>query len=177
MSGKHAALVAIVGTALAACAGKPSIPDQAIDKTFTFEEALLGKTIGKGRITTITGVDRGFTATLNGSWDGETLTLVEDFVYDDGEIDQKTWRLKKLPNGEYEGTREDVVGTARGYRDGNTMRLEYLIDLPTGEGKTTRVGFRDVLAFQSETEIVNEATVGYRGFRVGRVALTILPAE
>lgn len=166
-----------LGAMLAACASKPGIPDAAIDTPFVFEDALLGTTIGEGRITTITGVDRGFVATLNGSWDGETLTLVEDFVYDDGELDQKTWRLTKLPNGEYEGTREDVIGTARGYRDGNTMRLEYLIDLPTGEGKTTRVGFRDVLAFLDDGTVINEATVGYRGFRVGRVSLTIKPAE
>lgn len=167
----------VVSLCLAGCATKPKIPETASDKTFVFEEALLGETIGKGRIKTITGVDRGFVATLNGTWDGTTLTLVEDFVYDDGEIDQKTWRLTKLPSGEYEGTREDVVGTARGYRDGNTMRLEYLIDLPTGEGKTTRVGFRDVLAFQNDGSIINEATVGYRGFRVGRVSLTIEEVE
>lgn len=177
MAFKHVAITLLLGAALVACASKPKIPETAIDKTFVFEEALLGTTVGTGSIKTITGVDRGFTATLNGTWDGETLTLVEDFVYDDGEIDQKTWRLTRLENGEYEGTREDVVGAARGYQDGNTMRLEYLIDLPTGQGKTTRVGFRDVLAFQADGTVINNATVGYRGFRVGRVSLTIVRAE
>lgn len=158
---------------MTACATRPSLPDSAAAGPFVIEDVLAGTTIGTGGIKTITGVDRDFTATLNGMWDGETLTLVEDFVYADGEIDQKTWRLKKLPNGEYEGTREDVVGTARGFQVENGFRLEYLIDLPTGPGKTTRVKFRDILAVNGEGDVVNEATVGYRGFRVGRVSLVI----
>lgn len=158
---------------LTACATRLPIPEPAISGPFVIEEVLLGKTVGQGSITTITGVDRSFTARLDGSWDGQTLTLVEDFIYDDGEIDQKTWRLKKLPNGEYEGTREDVVGTARGFQVENGFRLEYLIDLPTGPGKTTRVGFKDILVLNEAGDVLNEARVGYRGFRVGRVSLVI----
>ncbi|MEL7130673.1 MAG: DUF3833 family protein [Pseudomonadota bacterium] len=170
---KTALILPLVPVA-AACATRPPVPDVAAGP-FVIEDVLAGKTIGRGSIKTITGVDRGFEATLNGTWDGETLTLVEDFVFDDGEIDQKTWRLKKLPNGEYEGTREDVFGTARGFQVENGFRLEYLIDLPTGEGKTTRVKFRDILVLDGAGEVINNATIGYRGFRVGRVALTISP--
>ena len=158
---------------LCACATRPPLPDTAVDGPFVIEELLAGKTVGKGGIKTITGVDRAFTATLDGTWDGQVLTLVEDFVYADGEIDQKTWRLKKLPNGEYEGTREDVVGTARGFQVENGFRLEYLIDLPTGPGRTTRVKFRDILALNGNGDVLNTASVGYRGFRVGRVSLVI----
>lgn len=158
---------------LSACATRLSLPESAATGPFIIEEVLLGETVGRGRITTLTGVDRAFTANLNGSWDGTVLTLVEDFVYDDGEIDQKTWRLTKLENGEYEGTREDVIGTARGFQVEDGFRLEYLIDLPTGPGKTTRVGFKDILVLNGDGDVVNEARVGYRGFSVGRVSLVI----
>jgi len=167
------ALMALCAPMMVACATRLPLPEQAVSGPFIIEEVLLGETIGRGSIKTITGVDRGFTAKLNGSWDGQTLTLVEDFTYDDGEIDQKTWRLRKLPNGDYEGTREDVVGTARGFQVENGFRLEYLIDLPTGPGKTTRVGFKDILVLDGSGDVVNEARVGYRGFRVGRVSLII----
>jgi len=100
---------------ITACATRLPVPEQTVAGPFVIEEVLAGETVGRRRITTITGVDRSFTANLNGSWDGQVLTLVEDFVYDDGEVDQKTWRLTKLANGEYEGTREDVIGTARGF--------------------------------------------------------------
>ena len=165
--------VALFASLLVACATRPPLPKEAVAGPFIIEELLIGETVGRGGIKTITGVDRPFTATLNGTWDGQVLTLVEDFVYDDGEIDQKTWRLKKLPNGEYEGTREDVVGTARGFQVENGFRLEYLIDLPTGPDKTTRVKFRDILVVREDGDVLNNATVGFRGFRVGRVSLVI----
>lgn len=170
---KSALVLSVLTMSSAACATRPPLPEDAVAGPFVIEEVLAGKTVGMGGITTITGVDRDFTATLNGTWDGQTLTLVEDFIYADGEIDQKTWRLKKLPNGEYEGTREDVVGTARGFQVENGFRLEYLIDLPTGPDKTTRVKFRDILVLNGDGDVLNTATVGYRGFRVGRVELVI----
>ena len=72
---------------LTACAGRPPVPAEAA-APFVVEEALLGRTTGEGTFSAITGVRRSFTASLEGSWDGETLTLVEDFVYDDGETDE-----------------------------------------------------------------------------------------
>lgn len=158
---------------IAACATRPPVPEDAAGGPFIIEDVLAGQTLGTGKITTITGVDRAFDAALTGTWDGETLTLVEDFVFDDGEVDQKTWRLTKLGNGEYEGTREDVVGTARGFQVENGFRLEYLIDLPTGEGKSRRVKFRDILVLDETGDVLNDATIGWRGFRVGRVELVI----
>ena len=148
---------------IASCATRPPLPEEAASGPFVIENVLAGETLGRGKITTITGVDRAFIATLNGTWDGETLTLVEDFVFDDGEIDQKTWRLTKLENGEYSGTREDVVGTARGFQVENGFRLEYLIDLPTGEGKSRRVKFRDILVLDESGDVLNDATIGWRG--------------
>lgn len=158
---------------LVACATRPALPDSAAGVPFVIEDALAGTNVGKGSIKTITGVDRQFEATLTGTWNGETLTLIEDFVFADGEIDKKTWRLTKLANGEYEGTREDVVGTARGFQVKDGFRLEYLIDLPTGEGKSRRVKFRDILVLDAGGDVVNDATIGWRGFRVGRVELVI----
>lgn len=162
---------------LAGCATRPALPLTAEERAaFVIERDLLGSTEGRGVFTAINGTKRSFTAQLSGSWDGKTLTLVEDFVYDDGEIDQKTWRLTRLPNGEYTGTREDVVGTARGYRDGDGFRLEYKMQLPSTDGKKGRVvGFRDILVKRQDGVILNNATVGYYGLRVGSVNLTITP--
>ncbi len=162
---------------IAACATRPPVPDVAApDATFVLEEDLAGRTVGRGRFTSITGTDRGFTAYLDGRQDGETFVLKEDFVYDDGETDTKTWRFRKVAGGEYEGVREDVVGTARGFADGDVFRLEYLVDVPTGAGGSRRVRFRDVLAERSDGAIVNTATVAWYGLRVGRVELVITPA-
>lgn len=171
------AFAALALLSLAACAGRPSIPDSAaVDANFLPEEDLVGLTVGTGSFTTITGVDRGFTAYLDGRMEGDTLVLVEDFVFDDGETDRKTWRITRVGDGEYVGTREDVVGEARGYVDGNAFRLEYTADIPTEDGGARRVGFRDVLIEREDGSLLNEATVGWWGIRVGRVVLEIVPA-
>nr|WP_321511464.1 DUF3833 family protein [uncultured Hyphomonas sp.] len=162
---------------ITACATRPPVPDDAAGDAFVIERDLAGAHVARGEFKSITGVHRTFTAQLTGTWDGQTFTLVEDFVYDDGEKDKKTWRLQRVAPGEYTGTREDVVGTARGYQDGRAFRLEYDVVLPSENGKGRKVRFRDVLANDGSGNVLNTATVGWFGFRVGSVSLVMEPAE
>ncbi len=169
--------LSLVTAALSGCASRPAVPGDALDaRPFVIERDLLGKTVGRGSFKSITGADRAFTAYLDGSWDGTTFTLVEDFDYDDGEKDRKTWRLTRTANGEWRGLREDVVGAARGYMDGPALRLEYIVDIPKKNGGATRVGFRDVLVLRADGVVYNKAKVGWRGFAVGGVELEISKA-
>ncbi len=164
----------LFGAALAsACATRPPVPAQAAKTPFVIEEDLIGDSIARGEFRTITGVRRAFTARLNGAWDGRTLTLVEDFEFDDGERDRKTWRLEMVAPGRYVGTREDVVGQAIGFQDGPVFRLEYDLLLPTENGRGRKVRFRDVMAETQSGAILNDATVGWFGLRVGSVSLVI----
>lgn len=163
----------ISGMALAGCATAPAIPPEAASTPFVIEQDLIGRTIARGEFRAINGVQRGFSAELNGAWDSETFTLVEDFVYDDGERDRKTWRLTRTSDGEYVGTREDVVGQARGYQDGDVFRLDYKVRLPSENGEGRVVRFRDVMAETADGRVINHANVGVWGIRVARVELTI----
>ncbi|ANP45424.1 DUF3833 family protein [Candidatus Viadribacter manganicus] len=167
-----AAIVAL-STFASACATRPPTPAAASTQPFVVERDLAGASVARGEFRSITGVRRGFTAQLNGTWDGETLTLVEDFAYDDGERDRKTWRLQRVAPGEFVGTREDVVGQARGFQDGDVFRLEYDVVLPSENGRGRKVRFRDVLALRADGDILNNATVGWLGLRVGSVSLVI----
>lgn len=162
---------------VAACASRPPVPDDAAGDAFVIERDLAGAHVARGEFKSITGVHRTFTAKLTGTWDGETFTLVEDFVYDDGEKDQKTWKLERIAPGEYAGTREDVVGTARGYQDGRAFRLEYDVVLPSENGNGRKVRFRDVLVKDRGGRVLNTATVGWFGLRVGSVSLVMEPAQ
>jgi hypothetical protein len=167
------ASVTLLTFILSGCATKPPLPPGALDM-FTLQTDLVGKTVGTGNFSSIDGTDRDFTAYLDGSWNGESLTLIEDFEYADGVKERKTWTFTQLPNGEFSGTREDVVGTARGYQDGNAFRLEYTMAIPNEDGTPGRkVNFKDVLVKQVDGVIRNDAIVGLWGFRVGRVSLTI----
>lgn len=171
----HIALAATLAlaTALSACATAPAIPPTASATPFVIERDLAGASVARGTFRSITGANRGFTAQLNGTWDGATLTLVEDFAFDDGERDRKTWRLQRVSPGRYVGTREDVVGEAIGVQDGNVFRLEYDVILPTENGRGRKVHFRDVMALNTEGDVLNNATVGWFGLRVASVSLVI----
>ena len=77
---------------------------------FSLEGYFAGKTSAVGSFSAIDGAKRKFTVDLRGKWNGKTLTLVEDFAYDNGERDRKTWRFEKIAKDKYRGTREDVIG-------------------------------------------------------------------
>lgn len=157
---------------VSACATAPSPPQNALPQAFVLERDLAGATTARGEFRTITGVQRPFTALLRGEMQGDVFTLHEDFVFDDGERDTKTWRLRRIAPGEFEGTREDVIGVARGFQDGNYFRLEYNVRLPTENGRGRVVRFRDILFLNTEG-VGNTASVGWFGFRVGSVTLQI----
>ena len=159
------ALLALVG----ACASPPDATVAASAPPLVLEEFFPGRTVGQGVFTNSwTGSERRFDVVIDGTWDGKTLTLVEDFAYADGEKDRKTWRLRKLGPGSFTGTREDVVGQARAWTEGKVVRLEYAVSL----GGWT-VDFSDVLALNPDGSLINKATVGKWGIRVGRVELEL----
>ncbi len=152
---------------LGACATPPASPANENAPRLVLESYFEGTTSGRGVfINSWTGSQRAFTVVIQGSWDGSVLTLVEDFAFADGEKDRKTWRLQATGPGRYVGTREDVVGVAHAWTDGNAVRLEYAVAL----GGWT-VDFSDVLALQDSAHLVNKATVGKWGIRIGRVEL------
>ncbi|MCC8432551.1 DUF3833 domain-containing protein [Reyranella aquatilis] len=160
------ALLALVG----ACASPPEAPvATASTPPLVLEQFFPGRTVGQGVFTNSwTGSQRRFDVVIDGAWDGKTLTLVEDFAYADGEKDRKTWKLERTAPGTYTGTREDVVGPARAWTEGKAVRLEYAVSL----GGWT-VDFRDVLALNPDGSLINKATVGKWGLRVGRVELEL----
>lgn len=171
---RYAALAVFTAVFASACATRPPTPQAAAPgSTFIIERDLVGRSVARGEFRAINGARRGFTAELNGEWDGRRFTLVEDFVFDDGERDRKTWRLERIAPGRYVGAREDVVGEAVGYQDGAVFRLEYEMRLPSADGRGLKVRFRDVMALDADGAVVNDATVGWFGLRIASVALRI----
>ena len=70
--------IIIASIILAGCALKPSIDDAKLsDKTFQLEQFFDGKVKAYGQFQDVLGnVSRRFVVDLEGSWDGEALTLV-----------------------------------------------------------------------------------------------------
>ncbi len=167
-------LVTIAGLALlAACSAKPKVPKTFLsDRQLNLEEFFEGRTVAYGQFQDILGnVPRRFEVEINGTWDGETLTLVEDFVYDDGATEQRIWTLTKTGEDTWTGTAPGVLGTAEGVERGDTFNWKYKIDLPIKDG-TMRVSFDDWMWLLSDDRLLNRAYVSRFGIRIGEVILS-----
>jgi len=140
---------------------------QAAAADFALEKWFKGKTVARGEFSAITGTRRGFDVLLTGKWNGKTLTLREDFVYDDGERDRKTWRFTKTGPNTYSGTREDVIGATVVTVAGDTARFSYDVYLD-GKNRKNKVRFSDVMVLRDDGTVLNTARVSKFGIPVGR---------
>lgn len=128
-------------------------------KDLRLEEFFKGRTTATASFSAITGLTRNFTVDLHGTWDGKTLVLREDFTFDDGEKDTKTWRFTQVGWNTYSGTREDVIGETLVTVKNNKAWFNYLIDLDEGPGKNL-VRFYDTLILSDDgNTLLNTAKV------------------
>lgn len=112
-----------------------------------------------------------FTVVMRCSWQGDEGVLDEDFTYSDGTTQKRIWRLKKLPDGRYTGTADDVVGTAQGQARGNAFYWTYTLSLPV-DGSVYDVQFDDWMYLMTDTVMLNKATMSKFGVRLGEVTLS-----
>lgn len=158
--------------ALAGCATLPPSPTGET-LPITLADAFTGRTTGRGVFrNSITGAERRFRADLNGRLRGDTLTVVEDFTYDDGQVDRLTWVFTRAGEGRWTGKREDTVGLAEVVEMGREVRLTYLADFRS-PGRVTRLGFADVIYRLPDGPVVNEGVVMKSGIPVGTVRFEI----
>jgi hypothetical protein len=153
---KSIKILALIAATLALTPAAFAAPAQ----PFVLEKFFAGKTVARGVFESkLAGVYRTFSVTTYGKLRGNKFTLIEDFAYDDGEKGRKTWVFTKLGEGLYEGVREDVVGKAKVYQQGNSIKLQYNIDVPSKDGSTQRVSFDDTITGIDDKTAVNTALV------------------
>lgn len=136
------------------------------------EQYFLGQTRGWGMFHDRFGrLRRQFTVDMVGEMKGDVFVLTEDFLYDDGETEQRVWQVSPQGNGTYRGTAGDVVGMAEGRAAGNALNWVYDLNLKVGDG-IWRVAFDDWLILQPDGVILNRATVTRWGFEIGTLTAT-----
>ena len=169
-----AAATALMAIAvLAGCASAPRLDTVNEAEPFVPEKFFIGTTYAQGEfVNIIDGTRRGVKAVIRGRFDGASLTLMEDFTYSDGGKERKTWILTKSGQGVYLGTREDVVGIAKGRLEGPLFRLTYMANVKT---KTSDydLTFDDVLGYQPDGTVLDRAVVSKLGVKIGEITLKI----
>lgn len=167
------ALAAVLALGLvAACTGRPSLEAPSMGgPDLALEEFFAGRTVAWGQFQDRFGeVRRRFRVEVDGTWDGQTLTLVEDFVYDDGATERRVWTLRKTGPTTWAGTAPGVIGEAVGEVRGDTFNWRYVIDLPEASGGF-RAEFDDWMWRLSEDRLLNRAYVSRFGVDLGEVII------
>ena len=121
------------------------------------------------------GSERLFRVKMFARWNRQktVLTLIEDFTFQDGEKGRKTWVFKQTENNRYRGTREDVVGEADVWQEGDVLKLRYRANIKSSSGSSAEVKFEDELVRLSKKVVRNTASVHWWFLTVGNVELTI----
>lgn len=118
----------------------------------------------KGRVT------RRFDVEMVGTWEGDVGTLEEHFEYYDGKTQKRTWTIKKVADGKYEGTAGDILNKADGQVEGGAMRWAYQMDLDVGD-KTYRITFDDWMFLMNDGILINRSYLKKFGFTVAELTL------
>ena len=170
-------LVAALTIGLTGCSSSMKPEDFANQEPrLVLEDYFLGETRAWGIFEDRFGtLRRSFVVDITGTWDGQTLTLDEDFVYNDGEIEKRIWVIEKVDENTYTGTAGDVVGTAQGKAYGNALNWKYDLNLKVGDS-TWKVHFNDWMWLQPDGILMNRATVSKFGFEIGQVTLAFSKA-
>jgi hypothetical protein len=117
-------------------------------------------------------VIRYFNASIDASWEGDVGTLDENFVFDDGEKQQRIWTIVKDDAGKYIGTANDVIGSSQLKVAGNSLFLNYVLRIPYEDG-TLDLSIDDRMYLVSENVLINESVMTKWGFQVGEIVLVI----
>ena len=135
------------------------------------EEYLSGEVKAWGILQNRSGkVTRQFSAVLKGNWDGNQLILDEEFNWDDGEIQNRQWKINKIDDHNYEGTAGDVVGKAKGYSYGPAFKFEYILLVPV-KGREIKISFDDWIFMQDERVAINRAKMTKFGIKVAELTV------
>ena len=105
------------------------------------------------------------------------IILTEDFLYEDGEQQQRVWTISKYVSDDgseyYEGKADDVTGTAVGKISGSSFFWQYDVDLKISENNL-RVKFSDWIYQMDDYIAINKATVSKFGIEIGIVTLVFV---
>lgn len=113
---------------------------------------------------------RRFHVDINGEVIGDTLTLKEQFVYNDGEKQQRIWNIRRVGTDSYEGTANDIEGVATGQAAGNAFNWRYSMNI-TADGKVWLLHFDDWMYLQDGKHLFNKTEMKKFGVTVATVTL------
>ena len=157
---------------LSGCFGsKPVDHYAAREPTLDLQTYFSGPIKAWGVVQDFTGkVTRRFDVDMVGTWTNGVGTLEEKFIFDDGEVQERTWTITKVGENQYTGTAGDILGQATGQAAGNAMRWAYKMDLNVGNS-TYRITFDDWMFLMNDDILINRSYLKKFGITVGELSI------
>jgi hypothetical protein len=175
LSGPRALVLCLLLGGIAAGCAPVSVTDyRELEPRLELESFFQGKLTAHGVVKARSGrVIRIFNADIDAYWENGRGVLDEDFLFNDGERDNRKWVLTPAGDNRYTGTAGDVVGEGTLELAGNSAFLEYTLRIPYGDG-TVDVRVDDRMYLVAPGVLLNETEMRKFGVRVGSILLVIL---
>ncbi|RDV29006.1 DUF3833 domain-containing protein [Alteromonas aestuariivivens] len=112
-----------------------------------------------------------FVVDIDGYREGNAIRLDERFTYQLGEgPESRTWLIRKLADGSYQGQANDIEGMATGQPYGNAFRFHYEMDLPVDD-TSYMVSFDDWFFALGEDTMMNRSYIRKFGLVMAEVTI------
>lgn len=113
---------------------------------------------------------RRFSGRATGTWHQADFVLDEVLKFDDGQSEERTWRLTFDEDGNFTSTCVDVVGYGVGRHTLEGCTHTYLFTLPVGRNALT-VRIRELFARGDEGALLCQAKLSKWGLPVGELCM------
>jgi hypothetical protein len=113
---------------------------------------------------------RRFTVDLAGRETADGLILGEQFLFDDGERQNRVWTLVRKGNHRFSGTCGDAARDAVGRFEPGRAHLDSTLRIPVGN-RLVAMDFADVFYDVGSGSVLNRSVVSKWGVRLGQVLI------
>lgn len=113
-----------------------------------------------------------FVAQMDGKWEGNRGVLSERFQYDNGEAQDREWRMTIGNDGVMRAEADDVVGVGQGTVSGPTVQMLYNLRLPKSAGGVV-VSVTDWMYLAENGTIINRSQFHKFGIKVAELVATL----
>ena len=141
------------------------------DAPFELTSFLEGRTLAWGIFEDRFGrLRRRFHARMDGRWENGVFVLDEQFDYDTGESEERTWRVIPGLGNTFSATCADCVGEAKGTSGNGSSHMHYRFKLKLAD-RTLIVDLDDRIYRIGAGVAVNRARMSKWGIRVGELSI------
>lgn len=115
-------------------------------------------------------IQRQFSVDIQGTYDGETLVLDEEFVFANGETDRRVWTFERIDEHTWNGSANDVEGDVVAKQYGNAFHMRYPLDIEVS-GRTLTFTMDDWMYLQPDGKLINRTAMKKFGLTLGEITL------